>query len=599
MKPVRRAIVAALGALVLGRGALAAGAASVSASVDRSEVALDDVLELQVTITEEASGSPLSPPLPTLPNLSPHFVQLGQAGYSTSLESNGRTSTFTVQYLYRLQPLHTGKAVVGPIRVQTTAGVKRTSPVVVMVLPASGHGSAPQPPAPPGASGQPAPSAGGTGDEVLLRLSLDHSTAFVGQQVTAGLSVCYRVHLDDIRPREPDLTGLTVFKLPPRQAHTEMIGGTQYTVEQLRYALFAGDAGMHRIGAPSAEYLTSFWDPPRTVQGKPTTLRVLPLPAAGRPAGFAGLVGRFSVRAQADRRQAKAGEAVTIQATVGGRGNLHEITAPALQVPSDARQYKSGENVENAPQPQGDSFVMGGEARFEYVVIPGSAGELRIPPIEVPYFDPGAERYRIARSDPVVVGVAPGNAAALAAARGASGPGVAPRLAPRRLGRSPGGLLLTVLLACHVLGLGWVGVAVGLRAARLRREHDPARARARSALPRARQALSAARVAPPVEAEALVSTALRHFLADRLGLNAAALGPAEAGAAVGDAGASPKLAGDVQRLLERCDLSRFAPVTLAGSAALVDEALRALESLDGALPLVSARPTPAQEVGTA
>ena len=596
MNPARRMLLSGLGVLALAGGGVAWGAASISASVDQSELTLDEVLELEVTISEEASGGAFSPPTPTLPDLSRHFVQLGRPGYATSLMSDGRTSTFQVRYRYRLQPLHTGKAVVGPIRVRTTSGIKRTSPIVVLVRPGAGRTASPSAPPVPG-SRQPAPPPGAGGDEVLLRLALDHHTAFVGQQVTATLSICYRVHLADIRPREPDLTGLTVFKLPPRQAHTETIDHTQYMVEQLRYALFAGSPGTRTIGAASAEYLTSFWEQPNTVQSKPATLRVLPLPKAGRPAGFAGLVGRFRVEAQADRREAKAGEAVTVRATVEGRGNLHEITAPALVVPPDARQYKSGENVENAPQPAGEGYVMGGQAHFEYVVIPGAAGELRIPPVELAYFDPGAKRYRLARSDPIVVRVAPGNAAALAAARGHGGAVATPRLAPRRFGRSPGGGLLTALVALHVLGLGWLAVAAGARVVRLRREQDPAGACARSALARARQALVAARSAPPVEAEAQVSTAVRHFLADRLGVNAAALAPAEAGAAVASAGASPRLAEDVQRLLERCDLSRFAPVTLAGSAATVEEARRTLGGLDGALPRVPFAKAPARVVG--
>ena len=72
--------------------------------------------------------------------------------------------------------------------------------------------------------------------------------------------------------------------------------------------------------------------------GRPTSLtsealsfQVLPVPPEGRPADFGGLVGSFTLESTIEPRQLKAGESVTLTATVRGRGNVKRI--PELKIP--------------------------------------------------------------------------------------------------------------------------------------------------------------------------------------------------------------------------------------------------------------------------
>src|SRR2546426_576001 len=97
---------------------------------------------------------------------------------------------------------------------------------------------------------------------------------------------------------------------------------------------------------------------PTELHSEPLVLNVLPLPEAGRPADFAGAVGRFEMDVKAAPLALGAGDPVTVTSTIRGTGNLDSVTAPAIAASDALRVYP----VQQSGQPAA------GERVFEQVV---------------------------------------------------------------------------------------------------------------------------------------------------------------------------------------------------------------------------------------
>jgi len=130
---------------------------------------------------------------------------------------------------------------------------------------------------------------------------------------------------------------------------------------------------------------------------------VRPLPAAGRPADFSGLVGRFTLRARASERTLPLGESVTLEVRLVGDGRLSGVKLPPLsgdgfQVYDDNPDYAAGV-IDGRYQAR---------ATFRRAIVPAQVGAVTIPPVELTAFDPDAERYVTLRTEPITLNVTAG-----------------------------------------------------------------------------------------------------------------------------------------------------------------------------------------------
>ena len=81
----------------------------------------------------------------------------------------------------------------------------------------------------------------------------------------------------------------------------------------------------------------------RSVESRPITLTVRPLPAAGRPAGFNGPVARdLRIEYRLGQNAARAGAVLPLDVVVNGAGNLHLWPTPQLAWPGGVRVYEEG-----------------------------------------------------------------------------------------------------------------------------------------------------------------------------------------------------------------------------------------------------------------
>lgn len=118
------------------------------------------------------------------------------------------------------------------------------------------------------------------------------------------------------------------------------------------------------------------------VTGEALTLRVLPLPEGGRPPGFEGAVGRFTVSAKASRTSLTEGETLRLSFAIRGDGNARtpELHLAGFHLLGTIRQLHSA----------------------SYDLRPLSADVKEIPAIPFAFFDPGPPAgYRVVHTDPI------------------------------------------------------------------------------------------------------------------------------------------------------------------------------------------------------
>ncbi|MEW6755914.1 MAG: BatD family protein, partial [Candidatus Latescibacterota bacterium] len=367
------------------------------------------------------------------------------------------------------------------------------------------------------------------------------------------------------------------------QQHREVLEGVAYNVAPLkRVALFPTSAGRQRVepmvvtcqvplrqgrrGSLLDEF--AFGRPTETllVRSRALELRIMPLPEAGRPAGFSGAVGRYSLTAQASPSTVAQGDPVTLRVELSGTGNLSAVGPLELSLPRGIKAYD--------PKVQEEEQVVdgryGGGRTYEYILIPELGGRLQVPPVRLAYFDPEHGEYRTAQSEAVAITSQP------------SGP--APDAAAYALSRSDiqavGQDIRYIKPDTRDLGAGvqlwqqplfWIAqglLPAALLALVLRRRHRErlqgdvayarrhlARGHAQRRLKRAAELLDQGR-GPELHAE--VHRALISFVADRTNHPPASLTPEASARLLTERGVDPHLVGEMQQVLERCELVRFA-----------------------------------------
>jgi hypothetical protein len=419
----------------------------------------------------------------------------------------------------------------------------------------------------------------------FLRVALDTPEPYLGQQVV--LRVWLYVASTEANceiTREPQLSGFwNESLLPPMREcaarwFTSNVGGRYMSVGLVRrIALFPTQTGELTIGpmAANVEVLTGglFRSLHRVeAHSPPLQVTVREPPAAGRPPGYVpGTVGPVSLVAQADRDQVAVGETVTVTVRATSEGSL---ASARIEPPShlDGVRVRVGDTraAHDASAGRVTTTLL-----TEFLIVPERPGTFDLGEVALPYWDPAAERYGVARTRLPVVRA---TGAALPAERPAAAGDAASELRP--LTREPSlrphaslfarGPLPVAVVAAPPLAFALAGMAtaLGRRAARRARSRAEAKRSDPAALVReAKRALEG----DPARAVSLAGRALDRAVArarEQVEGGLAAL-PAEVRGAVDDA-------------RQACDAARF-----AGEAAeprdVVTRVERAVRAIEGAL----------------
>jgi hypothetical protein len=345
----------------------------------------------------------------TAPEITDFYVLSGpnQSTSSSIQIINGRrTSSYTITYTYYLQATGAGKFTIPPARVIVDKEEYSSNPVDIEVLAAEG-------------SGQGAGTQQGVeqtqdvdlSEELFVRLVTDKKTIYRGEPVIATIKLYTRLQITGFGKSEmPDFAGFWTQEIEaPTQLNLvrENVGGKIYNTGMIRKViLFPQKSGeitispfrletyirqqVNRPRSPFDDFFgTNYTNALKLLVSKPVTVHVKDLPA-GAPQGFTGAVGKLAVKAEIDKTEALTNDAITYKLSISGTGNVQLLEVPRINFPPDFETYdpKVQTNVNNTDAGQS------GKKTFEYLLIPRHAGNFRIPPASMSYFDLQAGQYR-------------------------------------------------------------------------------------------------------------------------------------------------------------------------------------------------------------
>lgn len=433
-----------LGIIVLLIAVCTYGQEQVSMTISPSRINKNEYANLKIIIENSNQVRQVTPP-----SLKDFIVLSGPNQENGMSSVNGAVKRYTaVSFIVR--PKRPGKINIEPATIQVGDRQLKTNTATLVVNNAVSPGNQPQqlpgslfPP--PGME----PAATSTefndfilrkGDNIadkvsknmMLKLQVDKTTCFVGEPVVATYKLYTRLKSDSKLTGNPSFNGFSVIDLTNHDLNdytNEKLNGREYNVYTIRkaqlYPLQPGEAELepaeleNNIQFLKEEYagndLAGFFDDlalqtlpadallNQTVSlvSNKATVTVKALPEQGKPEGFSGAVGNFTMNAALLKNSFPANETGKLQVMITGSGNLQLLTAPVIIWPRgiDAFEPETGESLNKAMVP------VYGRKVFEYGFSADKPGTYIIPAINFSYFDPVSGTYKSTGSKQLTVTV--------------------------------------------------------------------------------------------------------------------------------------------------------------------------------------------------
>lgn len=374
------------------------------AQVSKTTVGTGEQFELTFSIN--ADGDSFTPP-----DLS-EFQLLSGPNVSNSMEFVNGKATASSSVSYILTPVRVGSFTIGPATV-VAGGKKLSSNAIKMTIVKgrpvqrnNGFGGG-------GAGGSAQATSAGTGDlskQLFLRAEIDKNNVYPGQPIILTYRVYTRVDILQSQVNKlPDLTGFwneDIKATAPAQFRVENYKGQRFNVADVKQIiLFPDHAGnitidpfemtfIARVQASPRDFMDQFFggntqEVNYPTKSLPVVVHVKPLPEAGKPAGFAGAVGKFSIEASVDRTHLKANESLNYKIKVSGTGNIKLLKAPTPNFPADFEKYDPKITDTVTVTANGVS----GTRIYNYLLIPRHKGDYTIEPSAFSYYNPSTGKY--------------------------------------------------------------------------------------------------------------------------------------------------------------------------------------------------------------
>lgn len=382
-----------------------------TAQVSKNQVATGEIFEVTFSINTNADGF-------TPPSFS-GFQVAGGPNVSQSMTSiNGNTS-MSLGYSYDLMPVKVGDFTIGAATVVINGKKYATQPIHIKVVKGApvrqqsqsqqGQGGG----NPNGGSsiGDLDEASSDIGKSVFIRAVLSRPSVYQGDGLMLIYKLYTRLNLEGSQvDKMPDFNGFwnEEIKLtnPNVQWRTEVYNGKEYNVGDLRKVILfpdhAGDISIEPLvmtlvvdqPMPARDIMEQFFGhniKPVKYQAKSNkvTLHVKPLPDAGKPDGFNGAVGKFTVSSTVDKKELKANEQLTYKVTVKGSGNIKLLSAPTIVFPADFEKYDPKVTDSTITTENG----VNGYRTFTYLLIPRHEGNFTLDPVKFSYYNPSTGKY--------------------------------------------------------------------------------------------------------------------------------------------------------------------------------------------------------------
>ena len=394
---------------------------SVQAVVERTDVYVGDAFQFQIHISGVDRVEE-----PDLFQLSAFRITAlgGRSSSTTRITTvNGRiTQVVEKQYVlpYELTPLKSGTFLIPPLSLEIDGKTYTTRSIQIKV------------------------NEPGETEEFKIRLKLSKNRCYIGEPIT--LSVFWYIGLDVSN----FVFNLPIFETPdaatvfdpeteqdPRKEYIRMpietVFGLQYVDAEKGRGEYAGKQypllvsfqkiiiphtpGTYKIpkaiasieasiGSRQSDLFDQFFGQNRSynrfvVPSNNLELTVAELPAGGQPDSFNGHIGKYAIDVTAAPLDVNVGDPITLTITLSGGSYMKNVRPPLFDhQPLLLKDFK-------VPSEMSPGSVIGTTKVFTQTIRALHDQVSTIPAIELPHFNPDADIYEVARSDPIPIIVHP------------------------------------------------------------------------------------------------------------------------------------------------------------------------------------------------
>lgn len=336
---------------------------------------------------------------------------------STSFVNGHRSSSFTQTYTYTLMAQKAGTFTIGPATVKVDGENYQSNGVRIQVLPEDEQPTAQQPQQQSPANQRTQATQSSQGENVssenLFVRTVASKTRVHEQE---ALMITYKLYFANVdvaqltnNTKLPEFTGFLKQDIEQGEIQTQLehYNGRNYQTAVLyRTILYPQHSGDIKIDPAKFEavlrvqtrqqvrsifddFFGSYTNVTKMLTAPGITIHVAALPS-GKPAGFSGGVGKFSITPSISQTEIQTNDAVTIKLDITGAGNMKLLKTPAIDWPEGFEPYdpKVTNNFNTT------TAGVSGTKSIEYLAIPRSAGEYTIPPLTFSYFDIEDKAYR-------------------------------------------------------------------------------------------------------------------------------------------------------------------------------------------------------------
>ncbi len=331
---------------------------------------------------------------------------------STSFVNGHRTSSFSQTYTYTLMAQKAGTFTIAPATIKVDGENVQSNGVRIQVLPEDEQSaeqqsnSASGPTATRSNSGAVQQSEERSNSDNLFVRTIASKTRVHEQE---ALMVTYKLYFANVdvaqltnNTKLPEFTGFLKQELEQGEIQTQLehYNGRNYQTAVLyRTILYPQHSGDIKIDPAHFEavlrvqtrqqvrsifddFFGSYTNVTKMLTAPGVTIHVSALPG-GKPAGFSGGVGKFSLTPTISQTELQTNDAVTIKLDITGAGNMKLLKTPAIDWPEGFEPYdpKVTNNFNTT------TAGVSGTKSIEYLAIPRSPGEYTIPSVKFSYFD--------------------------------------------------------------------------------------------------------------------------------------------------------------------------------------------------------------------
>lgn len=381
---------------------------SISASVDKNVVSLNEQISLQITVSADTTNIP-QPKIPQLADF-----QVYSSGRSQNISIiNGQVNS-SVTFSYVLVPKKIGEFEIPPITLEYQGKTFQTQPIKIKVEKQTSQQQL----------STEKNIYKGTRKDIFIETFVDKKKAYVNEQITLTFRFYTRVNLlSQPQYLPPSTAGFITEDLPPQRNYYTIINSQRYYVSEIKTALFPTSAGKFTIGEATVKcmiedfnvddffsdnFLKRFFSTGKEIilKSEPIEVVVLPLPEP-QPQFFSGSVGKYKISSSLEKTKVSQNETVFLNIKISGEGNIKSISLSKSTIETIlGRNFLVYDPITSLDIKK-ENYKVAGTKTFKIPITPLVAGSLKIPEIKFVYFNPQSGQYETTTSASLLIEVTP------------------------------------------------------------------------------------------------------------------------------------------------------------------------------------------------